>query len=47
MEVTILVWLVSLQWRSLRWAMEDRRTFSGGERIEVADEWSAVRSGEG
>ena len=27
--------------------MEDRRAFSGGEKIEVVDEWSAVRSGEG
>jgi hypothetical protein len=27
--------------------MEERRAFSGGERIEVGDEWSAVRSGEG
>lgn len=27
--------------------MEARRAFSGGERAEVGDEWSAVRSGEG
>ncbi len=27
--------------------MEERRAFSGGERIEFGDEWSAVRSGEG
>lgn len=27
--------------------MEDRRAFSGGERIEVCEEWSAVRRGEG
>lgn len=26
---------------------EARRAFSGGERIEMGDEWSAVRSGEG
>ena len=37
----------SLQWRLLRWAMEERRAFSGGESIEAGDEWSAVRSGEG
>jgi len=28
----------SLQWSSLRWAMEERRAFSGGERIEDVDE---------
>lgn len=27
--------------------MEERRAFSGGERIEFWDEWSAVRRGEG
>ena len=47
-EAVILeVWERSLQWRSLRWAIDERRAFSGGERIEVGDEWSVVRSGEG
>jgi len=32
---------------SLRWAMEARRAFSGGESIEVGDEWVVVRRGEG
>ena len=41
------VWARSSQWSLLRWSMEERRAFSGGERIEVGDEWSAVRSGEG
>jgi hypothetical protein len=35
------------QCRELRCAMEERRAFSGGERMEEGDEWSAVRSGEG
>lgn len=41
------VWVRSSQWILLRWSMEERRAFSGGERIEDGDEWSAVRSGEG
>jgi hypothetical protein len=36
-----------VRWRSLKWATEERRAFSGGERTEVGDEWSALRSGEG
>ena len=46
-EAIVAVWARSLEWRSLRWATEERRAFSGGESIEVGDEWSAVRSGEG
>lgn len=41
------VWAISLQWRLLRWATEVRSAFSGGDSIEVGDEWSAVRSGDG
>jgi hypothetical protein len=37
----------SLLCKSLRWATEARRAFSGGESTEVGDEWSAARSGEG
>jgi hypothetical protein len=37
----------SVQCRELRCAMEERRAFSGGERMEEGDEWSAVRRGEG
>lgn len=47
MFAIVLVWAMSLQWRSLRWATEARRALSGGESIEVGDEWSAVRSGDG
>ena len=46
-EEIVVVWAMSLQWRSLRWAMDARRAFSGGDRIDVGDVWSAVRSGEG
>lgn len=34
----VAVWASSLQWRLLRWAMEERRAFSGGESIEEEDE---------
>ena len=46
-EAMVAVCAMSLQWTSLRWAMEDRRARSGGDSIEEEDEWSAVRSGEG
>jgi hypothetical protein len=36
-----------VQCRELRCATEERRAFSGGERMEDGDEWSAVRRGEG
>ena len=36
-----------VQCRELKCAMEERRAFSGGERMEKGAEWSAVRSGEG
>lgn len=46
-DAIVFVWAMSLQWISLRWPMEVRRAFSGGDKIEVWDEWSPVRRGEG
>lgn len=37
----------NLQCRSLKCAIEERSAFSGGERMEFGEEWSAVSSGEG
>lgn len=46
-DASVAVWERSLEWRSLKWATEERRAFSAGERIDVDDDWSAERSGEG
>lgn len=46
-EAIVAVWSRSVRWRSLRWAIEARRAFSGGERIEGLEAWEVVRRGEG
>jgi hypothetical protein len=43
----VVVLEIRVQCRELKCAMEERRAFSGGERMEKGAEWSAVRSGEG